>query len=395
MNQEYLLKTGQTAVMKNVGRLPVVFSRGEGSRLWDADGKEYIDLLTGISVNNFGHCHPDITVAFTGQAEKILHVSNYFYLEEQIQLAEALVKLTGYQQVFFANSGAEANEAALKLARKYGKVKLGGKTKIISALQSFHGRTFGALSATGQPKYQESFRPLVPDFGYAEFNKMDAWKEAIDANTCAILLELVQGESGIIPAEPEFVKELVAYCRDREIMVIVDEIQTGLGRTGKFFAYEHYGFQPDAITIAKSLGGGVPCGALLVNERANVFTPGDHSTTIGGGGMAFAAGLATLRLLQEPGLMAEVNRKGNYIKDVWEEWRQKLPVIRGYRGLGMMLALELTVPSKQVMLACLDAGLVVNAVNENSLRILPAFNIEAADLDEALAIMGRVLKSFC
>lgn len=380
--------------MKNVGRIPLVISRGEGSRVWDADGKEYIDFLMGISVNNFGHCNPEITVALTQQAEKILHVSNYFYLEEQIHLAQELVKLSGFHQVFFANSGAEANEAAIKLARKYGKVKLGGKYQIVTAKGSFHGRTFGALSATGQPKYQVSFQPILPGFAYAEYNDLDSWKAAITDQTCAIILELVQGEGGVVPATSDFIKGLIEICQKRNLLLIVDEVQTGLGRTGKLFTYEHYGFRPDVVTIAKSLGGGIPCGALLVNETSNLFTPGDHSTTIGGGGMAFAAGLVTLKLLQQSGFMAQVIQKGQYIKDTWEEWRKKLPVIDGYRGLGLMLALELKAPSKQVMLACLDAGLIVNAVSETALRILPALNIEDTDLDEGLAIMKKVLQQF-
>lgn len=388
------VKTGQQVIMKNVGRLPVVFSGGNGSRLWDSDGKEYIDFLTGISVFNFGHCHPDITAAICKQAEKIVHVSNYFYLEEQVALAKELTKMTGYQQVFFSNSGAEANEAALKLARKYGKVKLGGKFEIVSALKSFHGRTFGALSATGQSKYQESFLPVVPGFKYAEYNNLASWREAITDQTCAVFLELVQGEGGIIPAQPEFITGLAEICKERNILFIVDEVQTGLGRTGKLFAYEHFGIKPDLITIAKTLGGGVPCGALLVNEKANVFTPGDHSTTVGGGALAFAAGLAVLKLLQRPGLMDEVTRKGQYIRKVWDSWKKEIPVVGENRGLGMMLALDLKVSSKQVMLACLEAGLVVNAVTDTAIRILPALNIEMSDLDEGLDIMKDVLKQF-
>ncbi|HOP75419.1 MAG TPA: aspartate aminotransferase family protein [Bacillota bacterium] len=388
------LKIGQEVIMKNVGRLPVVFSGASGSKLWDADGKEYIDFLTGISVHNFGHCHPDITAAITKQAEKIVHVSNYFYMEEQIELARELTKLTGLENVFFANSGAEANEAALKLARKYGKVKLGGKYEIVTAAKSFHGRTYGALSATGQSKYQESFQPIVPGFKYAEYNNLDSWKEAIGENTCAIMLELVQGEGGVNPAKPEFIAGLVEICKEKNLLFIVDEIQTGLGRTGKYFAYEHFGFTPDVVTLAKMLGGGIPCGALLVNEKANVFAPGDHSTTVGGGALAFAAGLAGLKLLQQPGVLEEVRRKGQYIMDTWESWKKELPVIAGYRGLGLMLALELTVPSKQVMLACLDAGLIVNAVTDTAIRILPAFNISMDELNEGLAIMKEVLKEF-
>lgn len=393
MSNEALLKVGQETIMKNVGRLPVVFSRGEGSRLWDADGKEYIDFLTGISVNNFGHCHPDITVALSSQAEKLLHVSNYFYLEDQIKVARELTQLTGYPRVYFGNSGAEVNEAALKLARKYGKVKLGGKYQVVTAMGSFHGRTYGALSATGQPKYQESFKPIIPGFTYAEYNNLDSWKAAVTDETCAIMLELVQGEGGVHPADMHFIEGLIELCQKYNLLFMVDEVQTGLGRTGKYFAYEHYGFKPDVITIAKSLGGGIPCGAMLVNEKADVFTPGDHSTTIGGGGMAFAAALVTLRLLREPGLMAEVTKKGQYIKETWGGWFADVPVVKDCRGLGMMLALELKIPSKPVMLACLEAGLVVNAVSDSAIRILPALNITQDDLDAGLAIMKQVLKN--
>jgi predicted acetylornithine/succinylornithine family transaminase len=394
MSNEALLKVGQETIMKNVGRLPVVFSRGEGSRLWDADGKEYIDFLTGISVNNFGHCHPDITVALSSQAERLLHVSNYFYLEDQIKVARELTELTGYTQVYFGNSGAEVNEAALKLARKYGKVKLGGKYQIVTALNSFHGRTYGALSATGQPKYQESFKPIIPGFTYAEYNHLDSWKAAVTDETCAIMLELVQGEGGVHPSEMRFIEGLIELCQKYNLLFIVDEIQTGLGRTGKYFAYEHYGFKPDVITIAKSLGGGIPCGAMLVNEKADIFTPGDHSTTIGGGGMAFAAALVTLKLLREPGLMAEVTKKGQYIKETWGGWFADIPVVKDCRGLGMMLALELKIPSKPVMASCLEAGLIVNAVSDSAIRILPALNITMDDLDAGLAIMKQVLKKF-
>ena len=390
-NAEYL-NIGQKTVMKNVGRLPVVFVRGEGSRLWDADGKEYLDFLSGISVNNFGHCHPEITAALSAQAGKLLHVSNYFYLEEQIKLAQEVIKLTNYHSVFFANSGAEANEAAIKLARKYGKTKLGGRYQIITAKGSFHGRTMGALSATGKPQYQESYQPIVPGFVYAEYNSLKSWLGAMTDQTCAVMLELVQGEGGVYPANPEFVEGLARLCYKYKLLMIVDEVQTGLGRTGKLFAYEHYNMKPNVVTIAKSIGGGVPCGALLVDEGADIFTPGDHSTTIGGGGMAFAAGLVTLRLLQEPGFLDEVTQKGNYIKDNWELWRREMPVINGCRGLGLMLALDLKVPSKQVMLACLEEGLVVNAVSENAIRILPALNIDREDLDAGLAILKRVLQ---
>lgn len=394
MNNQTLVNNGKKYMMNNVGRLPVVLVKGAGSRVWDADGKEYLDFLTGISVANFGHSHPEIVAAMRAQADKVLHVSNYFYLEEQVRVAEELVKLSGLEQVFFANSGAEANEGALKIARKYGKEKLGGKYEIVTAVNSFHGRTYGALSATGQPKYQKNFMPVVPGFAYAEFNQLDSWKKAINENTCAVMLELVQGESGITPATTDFIKSLYQLCQEKNLLFIVDEIQTGLGRTGKLFAYEHYGLKPDVVTIAKSIGGGIPCGAILVNEKANVLTPGDHSTTIGGGGMALAAALVTLKLLQEPGLMAEITRKGDYIQDTWRSWQSEIPIIKESRGLGMMLALDLKVPSKPVMQACLESGLIVNAVTETALRLLPALNISQSDLDEGLDIMKKVLKQF-
>lgn len=394
MDQAAYLDLGQKYVMRNVGRLPLVFSRGQGSRLWDADGKEYIDFLTGISVHNFGHSHPEYVKAFTEQAGKITHVSNYFYLEEQVELARRLLELSGFARVFFGNSGAEANEAAIKLARKYGKLKRGGRTGIVTAENSFHGRTMGALAATGQPKYQESFRPLPAGFTYAEYNNLAAWEKAVTDDTCAVLVEPVLGEGGVVPATPDFLQGLARLCRDRDLLLMVDEVQTGLGRTGAYFAFEHYGIRPDVMTLAKSLGGGVPCGALLVNEKADIFTPGDHSTTVGGGGMAFAAGLVTLRLLQQPGLLKEINRKGELVKKTWQSWMEELPAVSGFRGLGLMLALTLKVPSKEVMLACLAEGLIVNAVQEKAIRILPAFNIPDQELEAGLTKLHQVLRRF-
>jgi len=394
MKQSEYLEIGKDVVMRNVGRLPLVLSKAKGSRVWDTDGKEYIDFLMGISVNNFGHCHPAISEAIASQAQKIVHVSNYFYLEEQVEVASELVKLSGYQQVFFSNSGAEANEAAIKLARKFGKVKGGGRSSIVTALHSFHGRTMGALSATGQPKYQEYFQPIVPGFTYAEFNNLDSWKAAITEDTIALMVELVQGEGGVIPADPAFVQGLVDLCREKDLLFIVDEVQTGFGRTGRMFAYEQFGIRPDVITVAKSLGGGVPLGALLVNARANVFEPGDHSTTVGGGGIALAAAKASLQLMQAPGLMEEVQRKGELIQGEWRKWSQDLKAVSGGRGMGLMLALLLNVPAKQVMLECLEEGLIVNAVADQTIRILPALNIPDEDLIAGLAILHRVLQRY-
>lgn len=392
MNQSEYLELGKQVIMRNVGRLPLVMSRAAGSRVWDTDGKVYIDLLTGISVNNFGHCHPAISKAIADQATKIVHVSNYFYLEEQVEVAAELVKMSGYQQAFFSNSGAEANEAALKLARKFGKVKGNGRYQIVTAFQSFHGRTFGALSATGQPKYQEAFQPILPGFAYAEYNNLESWKAAITEDTIALMLELVQGEGGVVPADPAFVQGLVALCKEKDLLLIVDEVQTGFGRTGRMFCFEHFGIRPDVITVAKSLGAGVPLGVLLVNERANVFEPGDHSTTVGGGAIALGAAKASMQLMQAPGLLEEVTRKGAWIQAQWQEWARDLKAVAGCRGQGLMLALLLNVPAKQVMLECLEEGLIVNVVADQVLRLLPALNIPDADLQEGLAILRRVLE---
>ncbi|HHW11764.1 MAG TPA: acetylornithine transaminase [Firmicutes bacterium] len=380
-------------LMKNVGRLPVVFARGEGARLYDVDGKEYIDFLSGIAVQAVGHSHPAVVAALQKQAEKIIHVSNFFCLEEQVLLAEKLAALSGLERVFFANSGAEANEAAIKLARKYGRTRMGGKYEIITAYHSFHGRTMGALAATGQPKYQEAFRPLPEGFRYAHYNDLASWEAAITPQTCAVLLELVQGEGGVIPVDPAFFHGLVTLCRQHGLLLMIDEVQTGLGRTGKFFAWEHLGVKPDIMTLAKALGGGVPIGAMLAKEEvATAFEPGDHSTTVGGGGMAFAAALANLKIIEEEKLPERAARLGAELKAEFQSWQQELPVIKEVRGWGLLLALELAIPAQPVMRSCLEQGLIINAVAPTALRLVPPLNISEADLAKGLAILKQVLK---
>ena len=285
MKMQELLIRGEKAMMRNVARFPAVFTRGEGTYLYDADGKRYLDFLSGIAVLALGHSHPRLAAVMQRQAAKVLHVSNYFYLEEQVELAERLKELSGLDRVFFCNSGAEANETAIKLARKYGRQQ-GGKYEIITAAGSFHGRTMGALAATGQPKYQEAFAPLPAGFRYAPLNDLAAWEAAINDRTCAVLIEPVQGEGGVRPATVEFIQGLAELCRKHRLLLMMDEIQTGLGRTGRFFAWEHAGVKPDVLTLAKALGHGIPLGAVLVREEVSVLEPGDHSTTVGGGGMA-------------------------------------------------------------------------------------------------------------
>ncbi|HBT17592.1 MAG TPA: aspartate aminotransferase family protein [Firmicutes bacterium] len=392
MSMAGLLTRANKVLINNVRRFPVVFTRATGSRVYDAEQKEYLDFLSGIAVQAVGHSHPRITAAIQQQAEKIIHVSNYFYLEEQIELAEKLATLSGLDRVFFCNSGAEANEAAIKLARKYGRQQLGGKYEIISAYDSFHGRTFGALAATGQPKYQESFRPLPAGFRYAPFNNLQAWEEAISERTCALLLELVQGEGGVNPISPDFLKGLAEICRQKQILLIFDEVQTGLGRTGKYFAWQHLGIKPDILTSAKALGEGVPIGAMLASEKiATAFQPGDHSTTVGGGGLAFSVGLEVLRIMEEENLPIRASHLGQELIALFQKWQNEIPIIKEVRGWGLLLALELSIPVQPIVLKCFERGLLINAVAPKAIRLLPALNIEQQDLEEGLRILKQVL----
>jgi predicted acetylornithine/succinylornithine family transaminase len=394
MKMQELLARGEKAMMRNVARFPAVFTRGEGTYLYDADGKRYLDFLSGIAVLALGHSHPRLVSVMQRQAAKVLHVSNYFYLEEQVELAERLKELSGLDRVFFCNSGAEANEAAIKLARKYGRQQ-GGKYEIITAAGSFHGRTMGALAATGQPKYQEAFAPLPAGFRYAPLNDLAAWEVAINDRTCAVLIEPVQGEGGVRPATVEFIQGLAELCRKHRLLLMMDEIQTGLGRTGRFFAWEHAGVKPDVLTLAKALGHGIPLGAVLVREEAAVLEPGDHSTTVGGGGMAFAVGLEVLRIMAEEDLPGRAARLGRELLVRFGQWQEKLPVVKEARGLGLMLAVELACPSKPVVETCFERGLLVNAVTPTALRLLPPLTISKEDLEEGLAILYGVLAEKC
>ena len=391
MSMQDMLSRADRVFMKNVGRLPVVFVRGEGSRVWDADGKEYIDFLTGISVHSLGHSHPEVIKAWREQAERIIHMSNYFYLDQQIIAAERLTSLAGMERLFWSNSGAEANEAALKLARKFGRAR-GGRFRIVTALQSFHGRSLGALSLTGQPKYQESFQPLPDGFDYVPYNDLSAWEAAITPETCALMIEPVQGEGGVNPATPEFIQGLRKLCDKHGLLLIFDEVQTGFGRTGEFFAWRHYEVKPDVLTTAKTLGYGIPIGAMMAwGEAAEVFVPGDHSTTIGGGAMAYAAALAVMDAMEREGYPKRAAELGKRLIQMFTDWKFEIPIIKEARGLGLLLAVELNVPSKPVMLECLKRGLIVNAVTETAIRLLPALNVPEKDLEEGLRIFKDVL----
>jgi len=364
-------------------------------RLWDLDGKSYLDFLAGIAVDVLGHCHPAQVAAIQQQAGRLIHISNLFQIPEQAELARLLVEVTGIPdgQVFFGNSGAEACEAAIKLARKAARALRGeDRYEIIVASHSFHGRTMGALSATTNPKYHEGFEPLVPGFVEVPFNDLGAAERAVTPRTAAVMIETVQGEGGIHVASDAYLRGLRRLCDDRKLVLVLDEIQCGFGRTGTWFAYEHAGIIPDVVTLAKGLGGGVPIGAIVARKAlADVFQPGTHGTTFGGNPLACAAATAVIETIQKEHLVANAAATGAYLADRLRGLAKTVPVITEVRGRGLMLAIELTVPSDAVVAACLARGLLVNNVRPTAVRLVPPLIVSRADVDEAIGILGAVL----
>lgn len=395
MNNETITNLGQEYVMNTYGRLPLAFVRGHGSHVWDADGKKYLDMVSGIAVNNLGHCHPKVVEAIKKQADLLLHCSNLYWNENQVTLAKLIVDYSCGSKVFFCNSGAEANEGAIKLARKWSYNKYGaGRHEIITAKNSFHGRTLTALTATGQEKYQQGFAPLTPGFSYVEYNNLAALQAAITPQTCAIMLEPVQGEGGIRPADQAYLTGVRELCTKQDLLLILDEVQTGLGRTGKLFAYQHYGLEPDIFTLAKGLGGGFPIGALVAKgEAAETFKPGEHAATFGGNPLASAAGYAALTAIIEEDLPRQALEKGEYIKAKVEELAVQLSVITDFRGLGLLVGIELNREGKSIQDYCLSKGLIVNCIQGNIIRLVPPLNISYEDIDMALAILVEALQN--
>ncbi|MBE3587063.1 MAG: acetylornithine transaminase [Thermoanaerobacteraceae bacterium] len=391
-NAEIIQLTDQY-VMHTYGRLPLALVRGEGARVWDADGKEYLDFVAGLAVCSLGHCHPAVVEAIAAQARTLIHVSNLYHIEPQARLARLLVENSCGDRVFFCNSGAEANEAAIKLARKYGKLHGGPeKYEIITALQSFHGRTLAAITATAQPKYQQGFEPLPAGFKYVPFNDVEALARAVDSRTCAVLLEPVQGEGGVHVATPAFLETARDLCHRHGALLIFDEVQCGLGRTGKFLAYQHYGVEPDIFTLAKALGGGFPIGAMVAREEvAAAFQPGDHASTFGGNPLACAAGLAAMEYLLGHGVIENAARVGAYFQERLSELAHRFPFIREVRGRGLMLGVELSVAGKEIVDRCRERGLLINCVDGHILRFLPPLIITPADVDAAIHILSGVM----
>jgi len=380
--------------MHTVERVPLTVVRGQGARVWDEEGREYLDFVGGWAVNSLGHCHPAVTKAISEQAHLLIQASNQFYTIPQIRLAELLVQNSCLDKLFFGNSGAEANEGAIKLARRYGQLHLGGAYEVITTLGSFHGRTLAMVAATGQPKFQESYPPLPTGFINVEYNNVDAIKSATTDKTCAVMVEPIQGEGGVNVPDDGYLPAIKAWCQQKGILLILDEVQTGVGRTGTLFAYEQYGVEPDIMTLAKGLASGVPIGAILAKERVAVFTPGEHGSTMGGNPLACAAGYATVRFIIDNGIPGKVKAVGEHLIAGLEGFKQKFPFITEVRGRGLLVAMEFSSDIAQsVLTACLERGLLVNRVKPNAVRFMPPLIIENKEVDEALGILDKALAS--
>lgn len=375
-------------ILPTYTKTPLVFVKGKGSRLWDIHGKEYLDFFPGWGVNNLGHCHPKVMQAVRDQVSKLIFVPNNYYHLPQAKLAKELIYRSFPGKVFFCNSGAEANEAAIKLSRKYGS----GRHEIITFENSFHGRTLGALSATGQKKYQEGFAPLVPGFVTVPFNSIAAVRAAITERTVAVMLELVQGEGGVNVADEQFVRDLRQLTTERDCLLIVDEVQTGMGRTGDYFCFLRYGIKPDIVTLAKALGGGLPIGAMIVANRiADVLQPGMHASTFGGGPVVCRAALAVLTSLQQEKLLPRCRELSGFLFEGLKNLKQKHACIRDVRGMGLMAGVELSMEGAGVVKGCMERGLLINCTHATVLRLMPALSVTQRQISRALAVIDDVI----
>ncbi len=376
-------------VIANYGRLPRVIVKGEGCYLYDADGNKILDMFPGWAVSAIGHCHPKVVEALRKQAGELLHIDNTFYSEPQGELAKLLSERAFGGKCFFCNSGAEANEAALKLARLHTSQE---KYKFITAEGSFHGRTFATVTATAQPKYHEGFLPLLPGFVYVPFNDIAALESAFSNEVAAVLVEPIQGEGGINVATAEYLQTIRRLCDEKGAVMILDEVQTGMGRTGKWFGYQHFDVVPDIITMAKALGGGVAIGAMMATEEvAASLVPGKHASTFGGNCLACAAGVAVIEAIEEDNLLKNAAELGQYIKDKFEQLKQKHSIIDSVRGIGLMIGVQLTRPGKDIVDKCLEKGLRINCTNNTVLRFMPPMIAAKGQIDQAIEILDSVL----
>lgn len=392
MGTDELKQNAARYLMQTYTRQPLSIVRGQGAKVYDLEGREYLDFVGGIAVNVLGHNHPDLVQAIQHQAAQLIHTSNLYYTEPQVQLAQMLVDHSFADKVFFCNSGAEANEAAIKLARRYSRAKYGtGRFEVITMKNSFHGRTFATLTATGQEKVQKGYEPLLQGFNYVTFNNVEELKTAVTDQTAAILLEPIQGEGGIYVADREYLRQVRELCSQKDVLLIFDEVQTGMGRTGTLFAHEQLGVQPDIMTLAKGLGGGVPIGACLATDSvAKEFSPGSHASTFGGNPLACAAGLAVCRALLQDQVLDHARQMGEYFSKGLSECQARHPVVRQVRGLGLLQGMELDMDGKTVVSECLSRGILINGAGECVLRFVPPLIVTQLEIDRLLNTLDQI-----
>jgi acetylornithine aminotransferase len=392
-NQQWIERSDKV-IMKTYGRYPIVPVRGEGCRLWDADGKEYLDFLAGVAVNNLGHCHPKVVKALQEQAATLIHCSNYYQIPQQIELAELLCAISFADKAFFCNSGAEANEAAIKLARKYSREKFSPERYgIITAAESFHGRTMATVSATGQEKVQRFFDPLLHGFSHVAFDDLGALEAAITPQTCAIMLEPIQGEGGINVPSTAYMQGVRELCDRHQLLLILDEVQVGMGRTGTLFAHEHFGIVPDIMTLAKALAGGAPIGTMLArDEVAASFTPGTHGSTFGGNPLVTAAAVATIRAIQEEGLLNRAEEMGEYLHGELETLGARYPFVKEVRGIGLMIGMSLAIPGAEIVKRGHERGVLLNVTHDTVLRFVPPLTVSKQEVNRMIEILDGIFK---
>ena len=394
MSEKEIMALTSEYIMNTYKRFPIVLVNGSGVNVWDINGKEYLDFAAGIAVCSLGHSHPQVIAAVKEQVEKLTHVSNLYYTEPQAQLAKLLVDNSFADKVFFCNSGAEANEAAIKLARKYAHENMGpDKFELITMKDSFHGRTMATITATGQEKFQFGFTPLLEGFKYVPFNDLQALEATISGKTCGIMLEPIQGEGGVNIPDDNYLDSVREICDRHGILLIVDEVQVGMGRTGKLFAYEHSGIKPDIMTLAKALGNGYPIGAMLATDKiAKAFVPGNHASTFGGNPLATAAANATVKIMLQEGILEHCQKMGDYFLLQLKKLQQKHKIIQGVRGTGLMLAAQLNIESGDIVNECLQRGLLIISAGSKTLRFVPPLIITMGDIDQAIGVLDEVME---
>ena len=390
-----IIKDAQSFLMNTYSRQPLVLVKGRGTTVYDSDGREYLDFVAGVAVNNLGHCHPKVVVALQKQAQRLMHVSNHFHIEAQVALGKELVRNSFADKAFFCNSGTEAIEAAIKLSRRYSReIIKKDRFEVITMFGSFHGRTYGAVSATAQEKFHQGFEPMVPGFRYVPFNDSKAVEDAVTDKTCAILVEPVQGEGGVKVPSPGYLKALRKICDEHQLLLVLDEIQTGMGRTGRLFAYEHEGITPDIMALAKGLGSGMPVGALLATDKASqAFVPGTHGSTFGGNPLACAAGLASLETLLEDNIIIQnVEALGKHFMDGLRSLKAKYPFIKDVRGQGLLIGMELDFEGKEIVTECLKQGFLINCTVNTVLRFMPPLIISKEEIDQLIDALDGIFQ---